>query len=303
MEINKITESTPDVYKVENYLSYYRIKDEHIVIIDETLAKVFSNTDYEAINNHIFETWDTICCYNVVDRGEYWEFIEVDEENCKYDYEPDDEDDYAEELKLARLDEIDRIEELITKVIETKQPQYFDDTELCELDIEYNEDEVAIVYKFENNPEKYFPVKEDYNSLLIKGERNDVLYSIALEVYNYYYGVEDNDEEEEKVDRYEEVRRIEELIAKAIDDKEPQPFNKSDAYEIDIEYMEEENHNLFEAAVVLKYCNNPERYFPFKDIYNNVSSVLQGKEDDILYHIADQIYTYYYGEEDNIEEE
>ena len=199
MEINKISSSTPDVYKVENYLSYYRIKDEHIVIIDETLAKVFSNSDYEAINNHIFETWDTVSCYNVEDRGDYWEFIEVDEENCKYDYEPDEED--------------------------------------------------------------------------------------------------------EKVDRYEEVRRIEGLIAKAIDDKEPQPFGNDDAYEIDIEYMEEENHNLFEAAVVLKYCNNPERYFPLKDIYNNISTVLKGEEDDILYHIADQIYTYYYGEENNIEEE
>lgn len=302
MEINKISSSTPDVYKVENYLSYYRIKDEHIVIIDETLAKVFSNSDYEAINNHIFETWDTVCCYNVEDKGEYWEFVEVDEENCKYDYEPDyeDEDDYAEELKLAKLDEIDRIEELITKVIETKQPQFFDDTELCEL--EYNEVESAIVYKFENKPVKYFPIKEDYNSLLIKGERNDILYSIALQIYNYYYGVEE-DIEEEKVDRYEEVRRIEELIAEAIDTKQPQPFDKSDAYEIDIEYIEEENHNLFEAAVVLKYCNNTERYFPLKDIYNNISTVLKGEEDDILFHIAQQIYTYYYGEEDNIEEE
>lgn len=296
MEINKISSNTPNKYIVGDFLKYYRVDNEHIVIIDETLAKVFSNTDYDTINNHIFKTWDTVSCYNVEDRGDYWEFIEIDEENCKYDYEPD-EDDYAEELKLAKLDEIDRIEELITKVIETKQPQFFDDTELCELDIEYNEDEVAIVYKFENKPVKYFPIKENYNSLLIKGERNDILYSIALEIYNYYYGVEDNDEEE-KVDRYEEVRRIEELIAKAIDDKEPQPFNKSDAYEIDIEYMEEENHNLFEAAVVLKYCNNAERYFPLKDIYNSVSTVLKGEEDDILYHIADQIYTYYYGEEE-----
>lgn len=89
MKINKISKTTPDIYKVENYLSYYKIKEEHIIIIDETLAKVFSKSDYEAINNHIFHTWDTICCYNVEDKGDYWEFIEeVDEENCKYDYEP-----------------------------------------------------------------------------------------------------------------------------------------------------------------------------------------------------------------------
>ena len=191
MKINKITPNTPNKYIVGDYLKYYRVDNEHIVILDKTLAKVFSKNDYEAINNHIFETWDTICCYNVVDRGDYWEFIEEeDEENTKYDYEIDDEED-----------------------------------------------------------------------------------------------------------RYEVVRKIEDLIAKAIDDKEPQSFGDDDAYEIDIEYIEEENHNLFEAAVVLKYCNNPEKYFPLKDIYNNVSSVLQGKEDDILYYLADQIYTYYYGEE------
>lgn len=191
MEINKITPNTPNKYIVGDYLKYYRVDNEHIVILDETLAKVFSKNDYEAINNHIFKVWDTICCYNVEDRGEYWEFIEEDEENTKYDYEIDN---------------------------------------------------------------------------------------------------------EEKVDRYEEVRRIEELIAKAIDDKEPQPFG--DEYEIDIEYIEEYNHNLFEAAVVLKCCNNSERYFPLKDVYNNISTVLQGKEDDILYIIADQIYTYYYGGEE-----
>ena len=296
MEINKISSTTPDNYSVGDYLKYYKVADEHIVVVDDTFGKVFpKNTDYVTINNYIAQNFD-ISCYNFEDRGEYWEFFEIDEENCKYDYEPDYED-YAEELKLARLDEIDRIEELIKKVVETKKPQYFDDTELCELDIEYNEDEVAIVYKFENKPVKYFPIKEDYNSLLIKGERNDILYSIALQIYNYYYGVEE-DFEEEKVDRYDEVRRIEDLIAKAIDDKEPQPFGDDDAYEIDIEYMEEENHNLFEAAVVLRYCNNPERYFPLKDIYNNISTVLKGEEDDILYHIADQIYTYYYGEEE-----
>lgn len=86
MKINKISQTTPDIYKVENYLSYYRIKDEHIVIVDNSFGKVF--TDYEAINNHIFHTWDTICCYNVEDKGGYWEFIEEDMENTKYDYEP-----------------------------------------------------------------------------------------------------------------------------------------------------------------------------------------------------------------------
>lgn len=297
MEINKISSSTPDKYSVGNFLKYYRLADEHIVLIDNSYGEAFPiNTDYEAINNHIFDTWNTICCYNVEDRGDCWEFIEIDEENCKYDYEPDDED-YAEELKLAKLDEIHRIEELIIEVIDTKQPQFFDDTELCELDIEYNEENVAVVYKFENKPVKYFPIKEGYNSLLIKGERNYIIYPIAEQIYNYYYGVEE-DYAELKVDRYNEINRIEELIAKAIDDKEPQPFDKSDAYEIDIEYMEEENHNLFEAAVVLKYCNNPERYFPLKDIYNNISTVLKGEEDDILYHIAQEIYTYYYGEEE-----
>ena len=174
--------------KWTDYLKYYKVDNEHIVILDETLAKVFSNTDYDTINNHIFETWVTICCYNVEDRGEYWEFIEEDEENTKYDYEIDDEED-----------------------------------------------------------------------------------------------------------RYEVVRRIESLIAKAIDEKEPQPFG--DDYEIDIEYIEEYNHNLFEAAVVLKYCNNSEKYFPLKNIYNNISTVLKGDEDNILYIIANQIYTYYYGEE------
>lgn len=302
MEINKISSTTPDKYSVGKYLKYYRIDDEHIVLVDNSFGNVFPiNTDYEAINNYIAEHFE-FACYNFEDRGEYWEFIEEDEENTKYDYEPDDED-YAEELKLARIDEINRIEELITKVIDTKQPQFFDDTELCELDIEYNEEnnpnlfEAAVVYKFENKPVKYFPIKENYNSVIMKGERNDILYSIALQIYNFYYGVEE-DIEEEKEDRYEEVRRIEEVIAKAIDTKQPQPFVNNDAYEIDIEYIEEENRNLFEAAVVLKYCNNPERYFPLKDIYNNISTVLKGEEDDILYIIADQIYTYYYGEEE-----
>ena len=192
MEINKITPNTPNKYIVVDYLKYYRVDNEHIVIIEETLAKVFPiETDFEIINNHIFETWDTICCYNVVDRGDYWEFIETEEEE-------DDEDDYDVELKMVRV---------------------------------------------------------------------------------------------------REVMRIAELIAKAIDTKQPQPFDKSDAYEIDIEYMEEENHNLFEAAVVLKYCNNAERYFPLKDVYNNISTVLKGDEDNILYIIANQIYTYHYGEE------
>ena len=203
MEINKISSSTPDVYKVENYLSYYRIKDEHIVIIDETLAKVFSNSDYEAINNHIFQTLDTICCYNVEDKGEYWEFIEIDEENCKYDYEPDY-DDYEEELKVAKVEEIMRIADLIAKVIDTKQPQFFDDTELCELDIEYLEEEnhnlfeAAVVYKYENKPVKYFPIKDMYSSVsnVMKGEDDDILYSIAVQIYNYYYVLEENIEEE-----------------------------------------------------------------------------------------------------------
>lgn len=115
-------------------------------------------------------------------------------------------------------------------------------------------------------------------------------YKVADEhICKYDYEIDDEE------DRYEVVKRIEELIAKAIDNKEPQPFG--DDYEIDIEYLEEENHNLFEAAVVLKYLNNPERYFPLKDVYNNISTVLQGEEDDILYHIAQEIYTYYYGEE------
>ena len=189
MIIDKITPNTPNKYIVGDYLKYYRFDNEHIVIIDETLAKVFSKNDYEAINNHIFETWYTICCYNVEDKGDYWEFVEEDEENTKYDYEIDDEED-----------------------------------------------------------------------------------------------------------RYEVVKRIEDLIAKAIDDKEPQPFG--DDYEIDIEYLEEENHNLFEAAVVLNYCNNPEKYFPFKDNYDNISTVMKGEGDDILHSIADQIYTHYYGEEE-----
>lgn len=187
MKINKITPNTPNKYIVGDYLKYYKVDNEHIVILDETLAKVFLNNDYEAINNHIFKTLTECCCYDFEDRTDYWELIEEGEENT-YDYETDDEED-----------------------------------------------------------------------------------------------------------RYEVVRKIEELIAKAIDEKEPQPFG--DEYEIDIEYIEEENHNLFEAAVVLNYLNNPEKYFPLKDIYNNVSTVLKGEEDDILFHIANQIYTYYYGEE------
>lgn len=103
-------------------------------------------------------------------------------------------------------------------------------------------------------------------------------------------------------ERFEEVERIEEIIAKAIDSKQPQPFDEGDAYEIDIEYLEEGNNNLFEAAVVLKYCNNPERYFPIKENYNSISNVFAGKE-NIIYEIAEQIYTYYYGDEEDIEEE
>lgn len=88
MKINKISQTTPDIYKVENYLSYYRVKNEHIVIIDDTLAKVFSTSDYEAINNHIFDTLYNSCCYDLEDKGDFWEFIEEDMENTKYDDEP-----------------------------------------------------------------------------------------------------------------------------------------------------------------------------------------------------------------------
>lgn len=190
MEINKITPNTPNKYIVGDFLKYYRLADEHIVIVDDSIGKVFpENADYDDINNHIFETWDTICCYNVEDRGEYWEFIETEEEEYTEDYV---------ELKMIRI---------------------------------------------------------------------------------------------------EEVLRIEEVIAKAIDTKQPQPFVDDDAYEIDIEYLEENNHNLFEAAVVLKYCDNPERYFPIKDNYDNISTVLKAEGDDILHSIAGQIYTHYYGEE------
>jgi hypothetical protein len=191
MRIEKITLNTPDKYVVDDYLKYYRLADEHIVIIDNSFGEVFPiNTDYEAINNHIFETWDTVSCYNVEDRGDYWEFIETEEE-------------------------------------------------------EYTEDYVEL-----------------------------------------------------KIIRIEEVLRIEDLISKAIDTKQPQPFEEGDAYEIDIEYLEENNHNLFEAAVVLKYCNNPEKYFPIKGTYDSISGVLKGEGDDILHSIADQIYTHYYGEEE-----
>lgn len=107
MKINKISPNTPDIFKVENYLTYYKIKDEHIVIIDETLAKVFSKSDYEAINNHIFDTLYNSCCYDVEDKGEYWEFVEEDVENTKYDYEPDD--DYNNEGNV-----IDTLESVIS---------------------------------------------------------------------------------------------------------------------------------------------------------------------------------------------
>lgn len=201
MEINKITPNTPNKYIVGDFLKYYRLADEHIVIIDNSYGEVFPiNTDYEAINNHIFDTWGTISCYNVEDRGEYWEFIEPEE---------------------------------------------------TEEDTEYDEE-------------------------------------------NTIYDGEDN---------FDEIKSIEELIAKAIDTKQPQPFVVDDAYEIDIEYLEEGNNNLFEAAVVLKYCNNPEKYFPIKGTYDSISGVLKGVEDDILFAIAYQIYTYYYEGEDNIEEE
>jgi hypothetical protein len=179
---------------VGDYLKYYRVADEHIVIVDDAFGNVFPiNIDYETINNFIAEHFE-FSCYNFEDKGEYWEFIETEEEEYTEDYV---------ELKMIRIDE---------------------------------------------------------------------------------------------------VLRIEDLISKAIDTKQPQPFEEGDAYEIDIEYLKEENHNLFEAAVVLKYCNNPEKYFPIKGTYDSISGVLKGEGDDILHSIADQIYTHYYGEEDNFEE-
>lgn len=192
MEINKITPNTPNKYIVGDYLKYYKVGDEHIVLLDDTFGKAFPiETDFETINDFIAKHFE-FSCYNFEDRGDYWEFLETEEEE-------DDEDDYDVELKMVRV---------------------------------------------------------------------------------------------------REVMRIAELIAKAIDTKQPQPFEEGDAYEIDIEYLEENNHNIFEAAVVLNYCNNPEKYFPIKDNYDNISTVLKAEGDDILHSIADQIYTHYYGEEE-----
>lgn len=81
MIIDKITPNTPNKYIIDNYLNYYRIDNEHIVIIDNSFGKVFSiNTDYETINNYISQHFE-ICCFDFEDRGEYWEFIEPEEED------------------------------------------------------------------------------------------------------------------------------------------------------------------------------------------------------------------------------
>ena len=77
MRINKISKDTPNIYKAGDYLQYYRIADEHIVMVDNSFGKVFpANAGYDDINDYVFDIWDTICCYNVEDKGEYWEFVE-----------------------------------------------------------------------------------------------------------------------------------------------------------------------------------------------------------------------------------
>ena len=127
MRINKISQTTPDIYKVDRYLSYYKIKNEHIVIVDDSFSKVFTDNDYDAIKDYILSTWDTICCYNVEDRGDYWEFIEEDIEedieNTKYDYEPDDVE--------PTFDAEESVTDAIESVISTEELNYIPYTEYC----------------------------------------------------------------------------------------------------------------------------------------------------------------------------
>lgn len=113
MKINKITSNTPNKYIVGDYLKYYRVDNEHIVIVDDTLAKVFSESDYEAINNHIFDTLYNSCCYDLEDKGEYWEFIEEDMENTKFDYEPDDDE--------PTFDAVESVVNTLESVISTEE--------------------------------------------------------------------------------------------------------------------------------------------------------------------------------------
>lgn len=70
MKINKITESTPDKYSVGKYLKYYRLTDEHILLMDNLFGNIFPiNTDYEVINNYITKHFE-FACYNFEDRGD-----------------------------------------------------------------------------------------------------------------------------------------------------------------------------------------------------------------------------------------
>ena len=90
-----------------------------------------------------------------------------------------------------------------------------------------------------------------------------------------------------------EKERIYELLIELFNTQQKVQLTPNDAYELDIEYLEEDNHNLFNAAVVLKYCDIAERYFPINDHYTQLGDVLSGKT-DVIYSLADHIYNYFY---------
>ena len=111
-----------------------------------------------------------------------------------------------------------------------------------------------------------------------------------------YWEVVENEierDEEEICAESEEKGRIYELLIKLFNTQQKVQLTPNDAYELDIEYLEEDNHNLFNAAVVLKYCDITERYFPINDHYSTISEVIVG-DVDVIYSLTDHIYNYFY---------
>lgn len=75
-KINKINEQTPFKYDA-GYFKYYRLEDgTHIVYQSLFIEEYPSGTDYETINNHIYEDLE-IECESIVDCGDYWEIKHI----------------------------------------------------------------------------------------------------------------------------------------------------------------------------------------------------------------------------------
>lgn len=187
MRIYKINKDTKS-FKT-NYVKYWITPTDYFVEAAYILEVFPIETPFEQINEFIFERLDED--YNIEDRGDYWEFIEGEEESVS-NYEEDDEEVYD-----SKYDAIELIEKQLIKLFNYKEKVKFAEDDAYELDIEYPENtgnlfDASVVIKYNGEIEKYFKIKNHYVQVsdVLQGDTN-VIYSLADSIHYYYYNVVD----------------------------------------------------------------------------------------------------------------